>query len=163
MLGADNVSLVFAHPRCNSLSGLRPPGSRFSACRLFRTRNLETVTRRLQPRPNASSQIVRPCETVSRTTAPSCCFQKASTTLSAPRGHPSSLNLRRRFNRARFQHAFHGRRFGALVGMGVAFAAVKGEGGRSKPSTRCLCNAPCYANLIGCDNDVLILSGAYRL
>jgi hypothetical protein len=43
------------------------------------TRNQENrdATRRLQHQPNDSSQIVRSCETVSRTTAPSCRFQKA--------------------------------------------------------------------------------------
>jgi hypothetical protein len=96
---ADNVSLVFACSRYNSFSDLRPLGLRFSACRLLRRRNQETVTPR----------------------------------------DACSINQRRRFNRARSQHAFHGRRFGVLVGMGVVFATVKGEGGRSKPSTPCLC------------------------
>jgi hypothetical protein len=40
----DNVSLVFARSRSISISGLRPLGLRFSACRLFRTRNQETAT-----------------------------------------------------------------------------------------------------------------------
>jgi len=43
---ADNVSLVFACSRYNSFSDLRPLGLRFSACRLLRTRNQETVTPR---------------------------------------------------------------------------------------------------------------------
>jgi hypothetical protein len=42
----DNVSLVFACSRYNSLSGLRPLVLRFSACRLPRTRNQKTVTPR---------------------------------------------------------------------------------------------------------------------
>jgi len=37
----------------------------------------------------------------------------------------------------RFMHAD----FGALVRMGVVFATVKGEGGRSKPSTRVFASA----------------------
>jgi hypothetical protein len=42
----DNVSLLFARSRYSSFSGLRPLGLRFSACRLFRTRNHEAATSR---------------------------------------------------------------------------------------------------------------------
>jgi hypothetical protein len=42
----DNVSLVFARSRYSSISGLRLLGLRFSAWRLFGTRNQETVTPR---------------------------------------------------------------------------------------------------------------------
>jgi hypothetical protein len=96
------------------------------------------AARRLQHQPNDSSQIVRSYETVSRTTAPSCCFQKAVDNVVCPMRASIIFEFATAVQ-SRLLSAFHGRRFGVLVRMGVVFATVNGEGGRSKPSTHCLC------------------------
>ena len=97
------------------------------------------ATRRLQHQPNDSSQIVRSCETVGRTTAPSCCFQKAVDNVVCPMRASMIFE---------FATTVQSRPLSACVSWtpiwrvgphGCGFATVKGEGGRSKPSTRCLC------------------------